>query len=225
MPPHLCLKTAQMASELLFAELEREVPLQDVVLLRGFVTRHAPSFNLHAIIRALTAVSPFRSPVTKFGPMSVGLTNCGDYGWIADEKGYRYTREDPLTRAPWPALPGALLAVADAAAQAAGFGTFVPDACILNQYAPGAKMGSHQDRDERDFSHPIVSLSFGLSARFFIRSSVPSAKPVSFPLHHGDALVWGRSARLAHHGIRPLARGDYPAIGALRYNFTLRKAG
>ena len=98
--------------------------------------------------------------------MSAAMTNCGEVGWVTDRKGYRYDRVDPETERPWPPLPESFARLAELAAAQAGFSGFRPDVCLINRYEPGARMSLHQDRDERDFSAPIVSVSLGLEATF-----------------------------------------------------------
>ena len=157
--------------------------------------------------------------------MSVALSNCGQFGWSTDTRGYRYVSDDPLTGRPWPALPDVLHTLAREAAAAAGFDDFSPDACLLNRYVPGAKMSLHQDRDERDYGAPIVSVSLGLAAMFQLGGLQRSDRPLRVPLLHGDVMVWGGVDRLRFHGVLPLKEGVHPVMGPQRINFTLRKAG
>jgi alkylated DNA repair protein (DNA oxidative demethylase) len=193
------------------------------VLLRDFVDAAA----IAPVLRAVLDAAPLRRmSVSSGAPMSVTQTNCGDVGWIADARGYRYVDRDPLTGEPWPAIPPALRAIAVEAACAAGFAHFDPDACLVNRYEPGARMGLHQDRDEAQIAaHPIVTLSFGLPARFFIRAESRTRGPiVTVPLDDGDAFVMGGATRLAYHGIRPVAAGTHPVWGAARLSWTFRRA-
>ncbi|ESQ94459.1 hypothetical protein ABENE_01165 [Asticcacaulis benevestitus DSM 16100 = ATCC BAA-896] len=130
-----------------------EFKREGVSLLRGFAMPDAQ--ELVAAIEAVARVASFRHmTVPGGGRMSVGMTNAG-VGWVADSKGYRYARIDPLSGQPWPALPPVFTHLAERAAQAAGFG-FTPDGCLINRYEPGAKMGLHQDINEGDYSAPIV---------------------------------------------------------------------
>jgi DNA oxidative demethylase len=209
-----------MTSLALFATAEPEYPMADVALLRGY----ASTLHMHNTLPSLLAVSPFRTMQTPRGPMSVDTSNCGAFGWTSDARGYRYADRDPLSGAPWPAIPSDWYQLAQRAAKQAGFGAFAPDSCLINRYRVGTKMGSHQDRDEHDFAHPIVSMSFGITARFFIKPAVLGSKATTITLNDGDVLVWGRSARLLHHGIRPLAPAVHPLLGPTRINFTLRKS-
>lgn len=156
--------------------------------------------------------------------MSVAMSNCGAAGWITDRNGYRYARHDPVTGSPWPAMPEAFAALAAAAAQQAGFPGFAPDACLINRYEPGARMSLHQDRNEADFGHPIVSVSLGLPAVFLFGGTAREARPLRLPLSHGDVLVWGGPARLRFHGVMPVKPGHHPLLGAARLNLTFRKA-
>ena len=181
-----------------------------------------------ALLQAIDAVAadaPFRHMVTPGGfEMSVAMTNCGAGGWITDRKGYRYTREDPDTGRAWPAMPPLFLALARTAADAAGFPGFVPDACLINRYEPGTRLSPHQDKDEADFGHPIVSVSLGLPAIFQFGGPKRADPMKKVALHHGDVVVWGGPSRLAHHGVLTLKSGEHPLTGHRRFNLTLRKA-
>lgn len=201
----------------------REAIADGAVLLRGFArpTDAAVIAALHDIV----AQAPFRHMVTPGGHrMSVALTNCGRAGWVTDRRGYRYDGVDPESGRPWPAMPAAFLDLAERAAAQGGFGSFAPDVCLINRYAPAAKMSLHQDKDERDFGAPIVSVSLGLPATFLFGGLSRSDRPRRFRLEHGDVVVWGGPARLIFHGIAPLADGEHPAIGRHRINLTFRKA-
>lgn len=193
------------------------------VVLRGFATERAP--ELIEAIRGIAAVSPFRRMVTPSGwEMSAALTNCGQAGWVTDRSGYRYDETDPATGLPWPAMPKSFAALAREAAATAGFPDFRPDACLMNRYVPGARLSLHQDRDERDFDHPIVSVSLGLPTIFLWGGKARSDKVRRIALTHGDVVVWGGPDRLTFHGVHPLADGEHPLTGAYRFNFTFRKA-
>ncbi len=186
----------------------------------------ADADELVAAVRRLSAVSPFRHLVTPGGfAMSVGLTNCGALGWTTDRRGYRYAGIDPETGQPWPAMPTVFLRLAQTAARAAGYDRFEPDACLVNRYLPGARLSLHQDRNERDFTQPIVSVSLGMRATFLFGGLQRAVKPAKIPLQHGDVLVWGGSDRLRYHGIMPLKDEPHPTLGGQRINLTLRKAG
>jgi alkylated DNA repair protein (DNA oxidative demethylase) len=153
------------------------------------------------------------------------MTNCGALGWISDRGGYRYAARDPQTQRAWPAMPDAFLELATRGAERAGFPGFVPDACLVNRYEPGARLTLHQDRDERDFSAPIVSVSLGLPAVFLFGGERRSDRVQRVALAHGDVVVWGGPTRLRFHGVLPLADGRHPLTGRHRVNLTLRKAG
>jgi len=203
---------------------ETIVPLAPgAVVLRGHAAAAAP--ELIAAIEAVAEAAPFRTMVTPGGyTMSVAMTNCGDAGWVTDRSGYRYASHDPLTGRAWPAMPRAIRALAAAAAAEAGHPGFMPDACLINRYAPGARLSLHQDRDERDRTQPIVSVSLGLPATFQFGGLTRSDRPLRVPLEHGDVVVWGGPSRLAFHGVLALKPGQHPLTGALRYNLTLRTA-
>lgn len=207
----------------LFGLPEREVIAEGAVLLRGFALSEAEA-SLGAVA-TIAAVAPFRHMVTPGGfGMSVAMTNCGTVGWITDRRGYRYDRVDPESGLPWPAMPPGLLSLAERAAAAAGFPDFRPDSCLINRYAPGARMSLHQDRNERDFDQPIVSVSLGLPATFLFGGAARSDRPRRLPLHHGDVVVWGGPSRLNFHGVAPLPDGADPAAGRCRINLTFRAA-
>jgi alkylated DNA repair protein (DNA oxidative demethylase) len=193
------------------------------VLLRGFALPIEP--DLMAALREIVAQAPFRHMVTPGGhSMSVAMTNCGGRGWVTDRSGYRYDAIDPETAKPWPAMPACFRDLARRAAEAGGFDGFAPDACLVNRYQPGAKMSLHQDKDERDFEAPIVSVSLGLPAIFLFGGLKRSDKPQRYRLEHGDVVVWGGPTRLVFHGVAPLADGDHPLLGRQRINLTFRKA-
>jgi DNA oxidative demethylase len=181
--------------------------------------------ELLAEIDRIAATASFRHMLTPGGQrMSAAMTNCGEVGWVTDRKGYRYDRLDPDTGRPWPPLPASFARLAELAGAEAGFVGFRPDVCLINRYEPGARMSLHQDRDERDFSAPIVSVSLGLDATFLFGGLQRSERPQRLPLTHGDVLVWGGAKRLAYHGIAPVADGSHPAVGRARLNLTMRKA-
>ena len=193
------------------------------VLLRGFALPY-----LHAVLPALDAIvltAPLRHMATPGGlRMSVAMSNCGPLGWITDGRGYRYARHDPASGLPWPPMPPVFLRLAREAALAAGYPGFTPDACLLNRYAPGARMALHQDRDECDFNAPIVSVSLGLPATFLFGGAERTDKAARIALLHGDVVVWGGVDRLRFHGVAPLKEGEHALLGAQRINLTFRKA-
>lgn len=180
---------------------------------------------LPQLVEELLRESPLRHMTVPGGQrMSVAMSNCGVAGWISDRHGYRYERTDPETGRPWPAMPGALYALAQRAAARAGYAGFEPDACLINRYVPGARLTLHQDRNERDLTAPVVSLSLGLPA-VFLWGGLARREPVQrLPLLHGDVVVWGGAARLVFHGVAPLKDGEHPATGRCRMNLTFRRA-
>ena len=193
------------------------------VLLRGFAA--AEGTGLIAAVGEIAEAAPFRRMHTPGGrQMSVAMTNCGSAGWVTDRRGYRYDPVDPLTGRAWPAMPKIFRRLAARAATAAGFADFIPDVCLINRYEPGAKLSLHQDRDELDFTQPIVSVSLGLPAVFLFGGARRGDRARRLRLDSGDVVVWGGPARLAHHGIDPLADGEDPLTGRCRINLTFRKA-
>src|SRR3984957_17599141 len=193
-------------------------------LLRGFALGHVTA--LLAEVEHIETAAAFRHLETPGGfRMSVAMTNCGALGWVSDRRGYRYTGIDPQSGAPWPQMPGVFRVLARAAGERAGFAGFAPDACLINRYEPGARLTLHQDRDERDFRQPIVSVSIGLPATFQFGGIKRSERTRRVPLRHGDVVVWGGPARLYHHGVLPLEAGGPEATGAFRLHLTFRHSG
>jgi alkylated DNA repair protein (DNA oxidative demethylase) len=193
------------------------------VLLRAFA-RPGDAALLQAV-ESVIHQAPLRHMQTPGGyTMSVATTSCGPLGWVSDPHGYRYAALDPHTGQPWPAMPACFLELAESAAAQAGYADFVPDACLINQYVPGAKLSLHQDKDEKDLRAPIVSLSLGLSAVFLFGTPSRKDKPQRYRLVHGDVVVWGGPSRLAYHGVLPLADGDHALLGRKRINVTFRRA-
>lgn len=194
------------------------------VLLPGFALGEVEA--LLDALRPVLRAAPWRNMHTPGGQrMAVALSNCGALGWVSDERGYRYSPLDPLSGQPWPALPALLLTLAGRAAALAGFDGFVPDACLINHYLPGTRLSLHQDRDERDFGQPIVSISLGLPAVFLFGGLQRADRAQRIALNHGDVLVWGGEDRLRFHGVLPVKPGVHPRLGERRINLTLRKAG
>jgi DNA oxidative demethylase len=201
----------------------RETIAEGAVLLRGFALP-----DLDALVDAIARIAAraqFRNMITPGGfRMSVAMTNCGRAGWITDRRGYRYDALDPVTQKPWPAMPRRFRDLASRAAAAAGFANFRPDACLVNRYEPGARLTLHQDRNERDFGQPIVSVSLGLPAIFLFGGPRRIDRPRRLALEAGDVVVWGGPARLAFHGVDKLAEGEDALCGRYRFNLTLRQA-
>jgi alkylated DNA repair protein (DNA oxidative demethylase) len=197
--------------------------LDGAVVLRQFALGDAEL--LLQGIGTVTSEAPFRHMKTPGGhAMSAAMTCCGKLGWVTDRRGYRYQPDDPESGRHWPAMPEVFLDLARSAAAAAGFEGFDPDACLINRYQPGAKMGLHQDKDEEDFSQPIVSVSLGLPIVFQFGGLKRSERPVRVPLAHGDVVVWGGPARMRYHGVLTLKAGEHPLTGRYRYNMTFRRA-
>jgi alkylated DNA repair protein (DNA oxidative demethylase) len=202
----------------------QDMPLAEGAMVLGGLV--LPSED--SVVAALGEVveqAPFRNMLTPGGRrMSVAMTNCGAVGWVSDRAGYRYDTHDPESGRPWPAMPDAFRTLARQAAERAGFTGFAPDACLVNRYEPGARLSLHQDRDEKDFEAPIVSVSLGLPAVFLFGGLQRSDTPRRVALRHGDVVVWGGPSRLRYHGVLPLEDGEHPRLGRFRINLTFRKA-
>lgn len=201
-----------------------EAVVDDAVVLRHFALEKEEA--LLAAIAGTAEKAPFRNMRTPGGhTMSVAMTCCGEWGWVTDTSGYRYQSTDPVSGQPWPAMPEVFRTLAAEAAAEAGYPGFEPDACLINRYQPGAKMGLHQDKDEEDFTQPIVSVSLGVPAVFQFGGLKRSDRPLRVPLMSGDVVVWGGQARLRYHGVLRLKAGQHPITSDLRYNLTFRRAG
>ena len=199
----------------------REPIAPGAALLRAFA--HSMDAALLQSIEAVIAQAPLRHMQTPGGyTMSVGTTSCGALGWVSDARGYRYAAHDPVSGVAWPAMPACFLDLAQRAAQEAGFAGFAPESCLINTYAPGAKLSLHQDKDEKDLAAPIVSVSLGLPAVFLFGSAKRTDRPQRLLLVHGDVVVWGGPSRLAFHGVMSLADGHHPLLGRRRINLTFR---
>ena len=212
----------------LFDAIEPRDPLREVIA-DGAMLLRGSALPLEAdILNALQAIvdqAPFRYMTTPGGyVMSVAMTNCGAAGWITDRTGYRYDRIDPESGQPWPAMPDCFLKLAIAAAAEAGYPHFVPDACLINRYEPAARLSLHQDKNERDFANPIVSVSLGLPATFQFGGLKRNDPVRKFALRHGDIAVWGGRSRLCYHGVPELKDGDHKKMGRMRINLTFRSA-
>src|SRR5947207_8648942 len=202
------------------AEPRDELIAPGAVLLRGFAL---PFVNdVLAVLGHISAQAPFRHMTTPWGAaMSVAMTNCGDAGWLTDRAGYRYDRVDPETGQPWPAMPECFRELASRAADRAGYPGFVPDACLINHYAPGTRLTLHQDRDERDYAHPIVSVSLGLPATYQFGGPKRRDPVRSFLVRHGDCVVWGGVSQLAYRGVAGLKSGEHAILGRQGLYLTL----
>jgi alkylated DNA repair protein (DNA oxidative demethylase) len=188
---------------MLFAAADSVEVAPGVVLFRGAVESAAEA--LLSAIEQIVAVSPLRRVMTPMGkPMSVEMTNCGSVGWVSDRMGYRYESIDPITNQPWPTMPALFADTATEFASLAGYRDFVPDVCLINRYSPGSSMGLHQDRDETDFSQPIVSVSLGLPITFKIGGQ--------------------RRTDPTFHGVGKLSAGLHYSFGFTRWNLTFRHA-
>ena len=200
-----------------------EALAEGAMLLAGFAAPDAA--ELMKALGPILALAPFRHMVTPGGHrMSVAMTNCGDTGWVTDRRGYRYDAVDPMTERPWPPMPASFRAVAAGAAAAAGFAGFEPDSCLINRYEPAARLSLHQDKNERHFAAPIVSVSLGLPAVFLFGGLRRGDRRHRIRLESGDVVVWGGPARLAFHGIERVLEGDDGPSDRCRINLTFRKA-
>jgi DNA oxidative demethylase len=202
----------------------RAAPAPGVRLLRGFLDLEAQGRLLAAVALILAQAPPFRPTMPGSGrPFSVLMTNAGPLGWVSDRTGYRYQDRHPLTGLPWPAVAEPVLEVWRAVA---GYRA-PPEACLVNLYAPAARMGLHQDRDEAALDAPVVSLSLGAGALFRLGGTRRDDPTLSFRLDSGDVLVLEGPSRLAFHGIDRVLSGTSPLPplpgGAARINLTLRR--
>ena len=178
--------------------------------------------RLVAELRAVITAAPLYQPtMPRTGkPLSVRMTNCGPLGWVSDVRGYRYQTAHPVTGGAWPAMPSSLLRIWEDLAHCPR----PPEACLINYYGAGAKMGSHRDADETEKAAPVISVSLGDDATFHVgglRRSDPKQRLV---LRSGDVFVLAGGSRLAYHGIdrvHPGTSGVLPEGG--RFNLTLRR--
>jgi len=195
--------------------------LEGLAYLPGHFDRPAQEALLDSV-RAIVAEAPLFQPVMpKTGKaFSVKMSNCGPLGWVSDIKGYRYQPVHPATGHPWPAMPEALTALWQQLAPDAP----PPEACLINFYEPGARMGLHQDRDEETFEAPVISVSLGDTATFRVGGLTRKDPTTSFRLQSGDVVVLGGSARLAYHGIDRILAGTSTLLkNGGRINLTLRR--
>lgn len=170
-------------------------------------------------LRAVARAAPFFRPVTPRGqPMSVRMTAAGRYGWVSDRRGYRYEPRHPSGVA-WPPIPAPVLALWQALTGLSR----APDCCLVNYYGEGARMGLHQDRDEADFSWPVLSVSLGDEGLFRVGCTTRGGPTESLWLKSGDVAVLGGPARLAYHGVdRIRFRSSTLLPEGGRINLTLR---
>ena len=187
----------------------------------GFLDRAEQEALRDQVLAVLAEAPLFRPRMPRTGkPFSVEMSNCGPLGWVSDEAGYRYQPTHPETGRPWPAMPLKLLEAFAAIAP----GAPPPEACLINVYGPEARMGLHQDRDEQDFSAPVVSLSLGDTALFRIGGLARNAPTLSFRLASGDAMSLGGPGRLAFHGVDRIMSGSSTLLRqGGRINLTLRR--
>ncbi|MBS0410056.1 MAG: alpha-ketoglutarate-dependent dioxygenase AlkB [Proteobacteria bacterium] len=197
------------------------MPAPGFRLLPGLLDAAAQSALLQAVLTACADAPAYR-PVTPGGKaMSVTMTNFGPLGWVTDATGYRYQDRHPVNGQAWPPIPEALL---DLWASNADADT-PPDACLVNFYDAGARMGLHQDRDEADFALPVLSVSLGDTAVFRIGGTKRGDPTTSVRLASGDVCVLGGEARLAFHGVDRVIAGSSRLVpGGGRINLTLRRA-
>ena len=200
---------------------ERGQPLAGLVIRSGYLDRGEQAALL-AALRQIFEIAPLYTPcMPRSGrPMSVRMTNCGPLGWMTDAGGYRYQPTHPETGAPWPPMPEIVLKAWSELADC----PHLPEACLINYYAAGAKMGLHQDRDEADFAAPVVSLSLGDTCIFRIGGTRRGDPTHTFRLASGDALVLGGEARLAFHGVDRIVPGTSRLLAeGGRINLTMRR--
>ncbi len=175
-----------------------------------------------AALREVIAEAPLFAPTMPrtARPFSVRMTNCGPLGWVSDSGGYRYQPTHPQTGRPWPPMPAEIAAIWTELLP----GAPAPEACLVNYYGEQAKMGPHQDRDERALDVPVLSISLGDEARFRIGGTTRNAATRAFPLRSGDAFTFGGASRLAFHGIDRVLPGTSALLAeGGRFNLTLRR--
>ena len=187
----------------------------------GFLDRPAQERLVEALRAAVTEAPLFTPVMPKTGrEFSVRMTNLGPLGWVSDRAGYRYQAHHPDTGEPWPAIPEQVMDVWRAVA---GY-PHPPEACLVNVYREGAKMGLHRDGDEDDFAAPIVSISLGDTAVFRVGGTERGGKTESFKLSSGDVVVMGGPSRLCYHGIDRVLSGTSTLLkDGGRINLTLRR--
>ncbi len=196
-------------------------PLSGFRLVPGYLDRPAQEALLAALLAVFASAPVYRPRMPKSGkPLSVRMSNCGPLGWVTDESGYRYQPMHPETGEPWPPMPAI---VTDAWKALAAY-PHPPESCLINYYGPAAKMGLHQDRDERDLAAPVVSLSLGDTCLFRIGGTKRSDPTRTLRLASGDAVVLGGEARLAFHGVDRIVPGTSTLLReGGRINLTLRR--
>jgi len=190
-------------------------------LCSGFLDRDRQAAVLAAVNEVLSSAPLFAPRMPKSGrPFTVRMSNCGPLGWVSDERGYRYQPTHPETGRSWPPMPTALAAIWNEVADY----NEPPEACLINYYGPAAKMGLHQDRDEREFAAPVVSISLGDACQFRVGGRKRGDTTRAFRLNSGDVLVLGGAARLAFHGVDRIFAGTSSLLPyGGRINLTLRR--
>jgi alkylated DNA repair protein (DNA oxidative demethylase) len=206
----------------LFSHLAAEPTYEELypgaVLMRGLALDQDLEF--FAAVEKIIAARPLHNTTTAGGlPMSVMVTGCG----TTDAFKRRWGVGDSHGSTLWPAMPKVLLDFSLRCAVRAGFPHFRPDACHINRYQAGTRLGMHQDRHEIDLTQPIVSVSFGLECIFLLGGFERTDKPKRMLLEHGDVIVWGGPSRMRFHGVLPVKPGVHPVTGPYRYNLTFRK--
>lgn len=210
----------------LFSDLNPAPLFPEGLVYRPDVAAPALQEKLLAAVRAIALEAPFLHPRTRGGgATSAAMTNAGDAGWWSDRSGYRYLPRQPESDKPWPPIPAVFREIVARAVMGSPWPEFEPDACLINFYKPGAKMGLHQDRDERDFTQPIVTVSLGDDGDFLVGGSARTDRAVALLVKSGDAVIMGPPSRMCFHGIRKI----YPATSPLadlkgRISLTFRKA-
>lgn len=195
----------------------RPLELSGARLWKGWLDRDAQRAMV-AALRAVLAAAPLFTPQTRAGPMSVRMTSAGRLGWVADRRGYRYAPRHPSGR-PWPPIPPEILAVWRALSDWPAD----PDCCLINWYDPGARMGLHQDRDEGDFTAPVLSISLGDTGVFRLGGTTRGGRTTRIDLESGDVLILAGPSRLAHHGIARILPGTSTLLDSPgRINVTCR---
>lgn len=209
----------------LFADqLDRKIPINDgAVWLRGFALPEAN--EIFALLEAHFAQYPPLVMMTPMGyKMSVATTSMGAVGWVSSQAGYGYASQHPGNQQAWPAIPKVMADLATRAAYEAGYYHFSPDCCLVNVYKIGSKMGLHQDKDEQDFTQPVVSVSLGVPAAFIVGGAKRSDKTMKILLTHGDIIVFGGTSRRFYHGVQAIKQDNHALLGERRINLTFRKA-
>lgn len=212
--------------ELPFADLDPPPALPEGFILRPrFLDQAGQRRVLEALAGVLKAAPPVRTRTKGGGQTSAAMTNCGAVGWWSDAKGYRYVAANPATGGSWPPIPVEFLYIIENVRKNSPWPGFTPDACLINFYEPGAKMGLHQDRDEADFSQPIITVCLGDSADFLIGGFARTDKAFAVKVNSGDVILMGGASRMRFHGIRKIYPGTSPLAAVTgRYSLTFRKA-